>query len=185
MRTGNVTGRSICTLQPVLLANAGINEFCPSCLRGSRQPSTAHSTPHPEISGMLVSHNVFSLTLRTRHYRQKDLCTCNDSKGPWLPIKHITRLSQNSRQHDTTSHLVLKHIHSSEADRRLRLQQRQLGFFLHVTRPVSVRIVWIKSQDRGCSENYAAFAIDLYCLQVFYVVISVLIIVEILQLSRI
>lgn len=68
MQIGNATGWSICILQPVLLANAGINEFYPRVSPGSRQLSTAHSTPHPEISGMLVSHNVFTLTLRTRHY---------------------------------------------------------------------------------------------------------------------
>ncbi len=71
MRIGNAIGRSICILQAVLLANAGTNEFCPWMSRGSRQLSTAHSTPHPEISGMLASHNVFTLTLRRRHYRQR------------------------------------------------------------------------------------------------------------------
>ncbi len=29
MQLGNARGRSICILQPALLANAGINEFCP------------------------------------------------------------------------------------------------------------------------------------------------------------
>lgn len=35
MWIGNATGWSICILQPVLLAKAGINEFCPVSVSGA------------------------------------------------------------------------------------------------------------------------------------------------------
>lgn len=78
-------------------------------LRGS----TAHCTPHPEISGMLASHNVFRPTLGTRHYRQRTSVLVS-SDSPQLPSKHITHLPQNS----------------------CLLQGHKDNLFMHVVRPV-------------------------------------------------
>lgn len=61
-------------------------------LRGSRQPSTAHSTPHPENLWNACEPQCLQTDSENKMLLTKDLCTCNDSDSPHLPSKHITHL---------------------------------------------------------------------------------------------
>lgn len=68
MQLGNARGQSICILQPALLANVGINEFCPKRACKTLDSNLQHTVHHILQSLECLRATMSSNRLRMRHY---------------------------------------------------------------------------------------------------------------------